>query len=248
MKKYLFNWQVLMGAGLIALSSVLYYVHYLIFGDARHIFIYLLGDIAFIPIEVLIVTVIIHQLLELRAKSEKMEKMNMVIGVYFSEVGTQFLAMLSKIDRRLADITDHLCFSSTTAIADFDKTSSYLKSHSYEVADTSKELDNIKVFLLQKREFLLRLLENPNLLEHETFTDLLRATFHLTEELANRETLNELSAKDYEHINGDLKRAYSLLVIEWVNYMKHLRSNYPYLFSLAIRMNPFDRNASVEVK
>jgi hypothetical protein len=30
--------------------------------------------------------------------------------------------------------------------------------------------------------------------------------------------------------------------------MKHLKANYPYLFSLAVRTNPFDTNASVEVK
>jgi len=30
--------------------------------------------------------------------------------------------------------------------------------------------------------------------------------------------------------------------------MKHLKTNYPYLFSLAVRTNPFDTNASVEVK
>jgi hypothetical protein len=27
--------------------------------------------------------------------------------------------------------------------------------------------------------------------------------------------------------------------------MKHLKANYPYLFSLAVRTNPFDTNASV---
>ena len=31
---------------------------------------------------------------------------------------------------------------------------------------------------------------------------------------------------------------------QWIEYMKHLKDEYPYLFSLAIRMNPFDCNAS----
>ena len=29
---------------------------------------------------------------------------------------------------------------------------------------------------------------------------------------------------------------------------EHLKNDYPYLFSLAVRTNPFDPNASVEVK
>ena len=90
----------------------------------------------------------------------------------------------------------------------------------------------------------MRLLNNPNLLEHDSFTDLLWAVFHLTAELAHRKDLGSLPETDCEHIAGDIKRAYSSLAHEWLNYMKHLKNNYPYLFSLAIRTNPFDVNAS----
>jgi hypothetical protein len=57
------KWQVLFGISLILLSALWYFIHYLIFHDTHHIFIYMIGDIAFIPIEVLLVTLIIHQLL-----------------------------------------------------------------------------------------------------------------------------------------------------------------------------------------
>ena len=50
------NWQILLGLSLIALSALFYLVHYAIFRDAHHIFIYMVGDIAFVPIEVLMVT------------------------------------------------------------------------------------------------------------------------------------------------------------------------------------------------
>ncbi len=95
---------------------------------------------------------------------------------------------------------------------------------------------------------MLILLENPNLLEHDDFTDLLWAVFHLTEELLKRDNLENLTAADYEHLSLDIERAYSRLVKEWLHYMQHLLENYPYLFSLAIRTNPFDKDASVEIK
>jgi hypothetical protein len=95
---------------------------------------------------------------------------------------------------------------------------------------------------------LLGLLENPNLLEHESFTDLLWAVFHLTEELGCRTDLKNLPDTDYAHLSGDIKRVYILLISEWLAYMKHLKDTYPYLFSLSVRTNPFDPNASVEVK
>jgi hypothetical protein len=247
MKKSL-NWQILLGLGLIALSAALYYVHYLIFRDAHHIFIYLLGDIAFVPIEVLLVTIIIHQLLNLRERNDRMEKMNMVIGAFFSEAGTALLSKFSAMDRRLDDLKEHLLFKSDAPAAEFDRISKYLNSHSYEVVVKSEDIESIKALLAEKRAFLLRLLENPNLLEHESFTDLLWATFHLAEELESRAKFTELPAKDMEHIAGDIKRAYALLVREWVNHLKHLRSHYPYLFSLALRTNPFDAKASVILK
>ncbi len=92
------------------------------------------------------------------------------------------------------------------------------------------------------------LLQNPNLLEHESFTNLLWALSHLTDELSYRLDVKNLPNTDYEHLNGDVKRAYVLLIFEWLAYMKHLRENYPFLFSLAMRTTPFDPNASPEVK
>jgi len=47
---------------------------------------------------------------------------------------------------------------------------------------------------------------------------------------------------------GTSQRVYGLLVPEWLAYMKHLKKNYPYLFSLAMRTNPFDADASVVVR
>jgi hypothetical protein len=41
-----------------------------------------------------------------------------------------------------------------------------------------------------------------------------------------------------------MKRTYSQLVVQWLLYMEHLKDDYPYLFSLAVRTNPFDPDAS----
>jgi hypothetical protein len=56
--------------------------------------------------------------------------------------------------------------------------------------------------------------------------------------------LKQLPETDCQHLSGDIKRVYGLLISEWLAYMKHLKDNYPYLFSLAARMNPFDPKAS----
>ena len=243
-----FSWQTLLGLSLIVLSIVFYLLHYAIFRDPHHIFIYLIGDIAFVFIEVLLVTLIIHGLLSEREKRTRLEKLNMVIGAFFSEVGTRLIAYFSDFDPKLDKIRKELIVANDWSEHEFSRVSKRLKNYDYGVEIQKVELEDLANYLTGKRDFLLRLLENPTLLEHESFTDLLRAVFHLTEELANREDLTQLPDTDYQHLAGDMKRAYVLLVHQWFDYMKHLKDNYPYLFSLAMRANPFDQDASPIVK
>lgn len=91
---------------------------------------------------------------------------------------------------------------------------------------------------------MLSLLANQTLLEHETFSDMLWALTHLGEELAARPDLTSFGGADAAHIAIDLKRAYSLLGVEWLAYLEHLQTAYPFLFSLAVRTNPLDPEAS----
>lgn len=238
------RWQVVLGVGLVVLSAVLYGLHYLVFHDVHHIFIYLVGDVAFVPIEVLLVTLIIHRLLSQREKKARLEKMNMVIGTFFSEVGTRLLTYFSDLDPQLDDIRSKLIVKSDWTAAEFDAVEGELRMYAYSVDITKVDLEHLREFLVTRRDFLVRLLENPTLLEHESFTRLLRAVFHLTEELESRGDMGKLPESDHAHLAGDMKRAYILIVRQWLDYMEYLKSNYPYLFSLAMRTNPFDQDAT----
>jgi hypothetical protein len=238
------NWQIVLAVSLVVLSGVLYVLHYTLFHDVHHIFIYLVGDVAFVPIEVLLVTVIIHRLLSQREMQARLEKLNMVIGTFFSEVGTKLLTYFSDFDPDLETIRKSLIVESDWSDEDFERVSRRLRAYDYSVDIDKVNLEHLRDFLMGRRDFLVRLLENPYLLEHESFTGLLRAVFHLTEELESRDDLRHLPESDYKHLAGDIKRAYILLARAWVDYMRYLKRHYPYLFSLAMRINPFDQEAS----
>src|SRR3989304_9897088 len=238
------KWQLILGVILISLSVFLYIFHYAIFRDMHHIFIYLVGDIAFVPIEVFLVTVVVHRVLNDREKKALLTKLNMVIGVFFSEAGTKLLTYLSDYDTSSHILIEHLSGVKAWTVKDFKDTYKKFKGYQPDLKINSGNLRNLKDFLIKKREFLLRLMENPNLLEHESFTDLLWAVFHLTEELENREDFEKIPGTDYEHLIRDTQRAYNAMIFEWIAYMNHLKNNYPYLFSLAVRTNPFDLKAS----
>lgn len=243
-----FNWQISLGIILIILSIIVYLFHYIIFRDTHHIFIYLIGDIAFVFIEVLLVTLVIHNLLSMKAKSERLEKLNMLIGTFFSEVGTTLLMYFSDSDPQLDKIRENLIVTNEWSDQEFSNVDKLLKNYDYKIKIEKVDLAHLQNFLRDKRDFLLRLLENPNLLEHETFTNLLRAVFHLTEELEYRKEIKKLPISDYKHLAGDIERVYILLVDEWLDYMKYLKNNYPFLFSLSMRTNPFDEGISPILK
>jgi hypothetical protein len=228
-------------------SLLLYGLDYLLFGQAREIGFGLLGNLAFLPIYVLFVTLMIERVLKERDKEALRQKMNMVIGVFFSEVGTHLLRDGFAFLVEKEQLSARVRIAPGWTEADFRELARYLDKSDLHMNSSLSDLGELKAFLVDRRMFLLGLLENPNLLEHDGFTDLLWAVFHLLEELEARRSLTGLPPSDMDHLSGDLRRAYTHLLSQWVVYLKHLKTDYPYLFSLAVRNNPLNPDARVEI-
>jgi hypothetical protein len=241
-------WQIRFGLGLVVLSALLYVLHFVLFRDAHHIMIYLVGDIAFVPIEVLLVTLILHQLLTRREKMSMRSKLNMVIGVFFSDLGTELLHRLSAFDADGRDLARLADIDAKWDDKSFAELRRRFAAEPCALESRSGDLAELRRLLLAKRPGLMDLLRNGNLLEHQEFTDMLWAIFHLADELERREGLADLPDADLNHLTGDLRRAHQRLVLQWLDYMRHLKADYPYLFSLAIRTNPFSPGASPVIK
>ena len=232
-------------AGIFVVSSgLLYFIHYLVFRDVHHIFIYMVGDLAFLPLEVFLVVIVIERILTRREKQAILQKLNMVIGAFFSEVGNTLLNdLLAYFDNR-KEIARNLNIKPGWTLRDFKAAETFAYHLKVDVDCRNVDLEKLKGFLAGKRMFLLTLLENPNLLEHDRFTDLLWAVTHLDEELEARTSLKNLPESDLEHIAIDIQRMYDHLASEWLDYVLHLKSNYPFLFSLVLRTHPFQEEPS----
>ncbi|MFA5844206.1 MAG: hypothetical protein WC971_05175 [Coriobacteriia bacterium] len=239
---------VTLAASLAALTLVLYAGMWLGFPH-RHTdtVFYSLLDLAFIPVSVLIVGLIINRLLAMREKRSMLHKLNMVIGAFFAEVGTDAIGRITTFDTDPAALRSLLRFSPEWTPADFARARAAVASREHRIDSRAADLADLRDLLVSRRSFLLGLLENPNLLEHESFTELLWALFHLSEELAARSDLSSTSEADHAHLTVDMRRAYSALLGEWVSYLGHLQQNYPFLYSFAVRTNPFDPDAAAEV-
>ena len=246
MRRY--GWELYLGAVFIGLSALFYLIQIFIFRTPRDTFFYLFQDLAFVPIQVLLVTLIINQLLTVREKRNLLKKLNMVIGVYFAEVGTDLLRLFYRLESNAQEIKKELVIGPSWSGKHFSEQAKVFRNYKYEIRIDPGILQDLKELLLAKRPFLMTLLENPNLLEHDTFTDLLLAVFHVTDELAARTSLVDLPRADVIHLKGDIKRALGFLISEWLFYLRHLKEDYPYLYSLEIRKNPFDPEASAVIK
>ena len=239
--------KILLGVCLLAVSAASSCAHYAVFKDMKNLLFYISLDIVFLPLQILLVSIILDSLISSRERGERLEKLNMVIGVFFSEAGTELLTYFSDIDSGAEEIKSKLKVSAKWSANDFKTIGGQLCSYGYNLNPSNIDFAFLKSFMAEKKGFLLGLMENPNLLEHETFTELLLAAFHLAEELANRKDIKQMPKEDQEHIANDAKRVYSLLAREWLSYMEHLKNHYPYLFVSAMRKNPFNETASVEI-
>ncbi len=247
------SWKVKFSILMVILIIVIYGSNYLVLGDAEHIISYVWTHLGFIPVDILLVAFLLDEIIEKKEKEAMLEKLDMLMSTFFSEVGNDLITQLSSVNKYKAS-TDYLKSIKDWDEKDFDNKLDELKNSSIDFsADIAPEereefLENLKNLLVNKREFIINLINNPNLLEKEEFTGLINAILHLDEELEHRTDFALVNDADFGHLNGDMQRVYNILIHEWVYYLKYLYKYHPYMIALVIRTNPFDETAEVYVK
>ena len=176
------------------------------------------------------------------------QRLNMIVGVFFTEVGNQLLRSFIQYDDSIGKIREEFVVEENWNDTDYNRLSIKLRHHDFKINPRLMELEALCGFLKEKGDLLLGQIENPDLMEHESFADLLWATVHLRDELLARKSFKNLPKSDLAHLATDAKRAYVLLTKQWLNYLLHLKRHYPYLYSLALRTNPYIENPSAIVK
>jgi hypothetical protein len=194
------------------------------------------------------VTLLIEQFLQIREKRSMARRLNMIIGDFFSEVGSKLLGYLSDLDPNIESLRMLLFQDQNWTDSFVSRTMKTLKRRKQHLKCVSGDLADLREFLLNNRHYLLHIIENKNLLEHDTFTELVWAVFHLAEEVRHRKTTMAITDADRLHLDGDVNHAYKLLVMYWLTHMNHLRIHYPYLFALALDLNPFLTHSTWGIK
>jgi len=241
------GWRATFGVAMIAATVVLMVVHYLVFRDLYNLGFYSVHALVMMPAQALLLTLLLNEFLTRKSRQEMLNKLSMVIGAFFTEVGSDLLRRLSCMDAT-CEIQDEFRIDGTWDHARYEHARQTAAAYRFSVRPTAEDLAAIREFLVERQPFILGMLQNPNLLEHERFTDVLWAVSHLTEELRLRGDVSNLPGGDVGHLVLDIQRAYAALALQWLDHAEHLQTAYPYLFSLVVRMNPLDPNASPIVR
>jgi len=195
-----------------------------------------------------IVTSVAEMLIRRGQDKIRKQRLNMIIGVFFTEVGNTLLHIFTEFDPHIESIREELAVEDNWNQLNFLHLRKNLTKYVFSIDQNIMELETLANFLKERGDLLLRQIENPDLIEHESFSELLWATVHLRDELMARKGFDNLPEADLAHLAGDTKRAYTHLVKQWIGYLEHLKTNYPFLFSLALRTNPFVKNPSVIIQ
>lgn len=224
LKHYLFVSTIL-----ISLAFVMFFIHYKVFGQLENTIYYSLMNLCFIPINILAVTVLFDKFAEKRRYNERLSKLNMLVGLFFSDIGYKLLKIITAADMNIKTVK--LDFN------DLKACSSWFKEYDHSIDFEKIDYNELRALVVENRDILAGLISNENILEHEIFADLLIALVHLRDEIL-LVRYKELTKEDRAHLKGDVVRVYKALTFQWTNYLQHLKEFYPYQYKSYMKLNP----------
>jgi hypothetical protein len=225
---------------ILLLSSIaIYGIQIILFHRIGETEFYFLQDMAFLPISVILVTLGLNTVIVRQEQLEKKEKVSVVINEFFAETGIELVTALRVHITNLDEIASKLQLGGEWQDRDFSASIDAIGKYPFHANLVEEDLYALRETLARRKDHILRLFENANLMEQDRFTGMLWAVYHVFDELRSRESLTNLPVTDIAHLNLDIQRAFQILLIEWIESMRLLKKKYPYLYSLAVRKCPF---------
>jgi hypothetical protein len=172
----------------------------------------------------------IEHIVSERERKDRLRNLNMIIGVFFSEVGMHLIKKLSAYDPDIDKVRSALVISNSLAETDFVKAHETLRKQAPRLESQSVPLAELQEFLSHDKRFMLTPLENhrcSNTIRSRTSS---MRFFYLSEELHARDILTGLPMLDYNYLSEDINRVNGLIITEWLTYMPHRKTHYPYFF------------------
>lgn len=224
---------------LLCASALLYAIHYLIFRDLHHLAIFGLHELAFVPLEVILVTLGLDQLVEKTHREEARSKVSIIETLYFNESGGTMLRYLTSFDPDAARLRELLQVTEDWHSSDFRQAIRQLKSYPFLLDLERIDFFGLHYHLSQRHEYYRSMLENPALTQSEAFTEMIMKIYLLWEELDGRTNLYQLPEKDRSYLAELLHEIYRELTEYWLDNVYNHSIHNRFRLHRAIESNPF---------
>lgn len=224
---------------LLCASALLYAIHYLIFRDLHHLAIFGLHELAFVPLEVILVTLGLDQLVEKTHREEARSKVSIIETLYFNESGGTMLRYLTSFDPDAARLRELLQVTQDWRSSDFRQAIRQLKSYPFLLDLERIDFFGLHYHLSQRHEYYRSMLENPALTQSEAFTEMIMKIYLLWEELDGRTNLYQLPEKDRSYLAELLHEIYRELTEYWLDNVYNHSIHNRFRLHRAIESNPF---------
>lgn len=224
---------------LLIFSAVTYVIHYLIFRDFHHIAIFFVHDIAFLPLEVILVSLGFDKMIEKTNEEETKSRLSIIETLFFNESGNQMLRYLIRFDPDADQLKETLNVAEEWRSADFAQAERRLDAHPFHLDLEQIDFFGMHYHLTERVDFYRNILENPATTQSDEFTAMVMNIYLLWEELDCRTDLYNLLPDERDYLGGLLLSIYRELVEYWLdNAYNHSLHNRPRLKRL-IATNPF---------
>ena len=155
------SWKLKFSILMVLLIIIIYGSNYLVLGDAEHIISYVWTHLGFIPVDILLVAFLLDEIIERKEKEAMLEKLDMLMSTFFSEVGNELINQLSTVNKYKAS-TENLKSIKNWEDKDYENKLNELKSSTVDFSaidmgleDREEFLENLRTLLVDKREFIV---------------------------------------------------------------------------------------------
>jgi len=178
------------------------------------------------------VTIIVDRFLRIRERTALLKKLNMVIGAFLQRGRHEAARSFGEVRSRCGALRETLTVAGTWTDQRFDGAIRELKARRCAWTAPAATWPTQGVPRGPSR-VPAGLLENQNLLEHGPLPSF-SGGVQPHGRAVLRSDVGTWPRPGLRAYRRGHKRAYVILVAEWLSYLKHLKKEYPYLFSLAV--------------
>lgn len=208
------------------ISACIYGLQILLFHDLRNTEFYILQDLAFIPISIAITTIVVGNIVDGRARKEAAEKAGMLRSVFFTDMGHTLI-------KRLSAVSDAPTLSCQDADMRVSEQQDKIRSCTVTVHSDQETYEFLRSFLQEKKQDLIILTGNNQLMDQDDFTQMLSGLFHLMDEFELRGSYDDLTADDRSHMDEDFAKVLVLLEINSAANSAFQRKHFPNFYQKA---------------